>query len=250
MTLNDVSSPRVCLSALLALAASLGSGVAFAAETAPSSGESPTRPAASFDHPASVLDQFARGAYHSRITAAWWTIGGGAVFATTGLLSVSSGEHDVGDHVLWIGGTLWVVEGIANLFLPSDLEMLDRQSGGGTPGYTPDALDVAWKAKAEQARTLRHVSGITSLTLGAGSLTAGALLAGGVGDLSGSDRTAWSIASFVAGGAVTLAGVVTLLRPSDMEKGYHLAFPNPSVRADVALAPVPGGGTLQLFGTF
>jgi hypothetical protein len=138
------------------------------------------------------------------------------------------------------------------LVRPSTLEALDRDFGGGTPGYTPAGLDSAWREEAKAARFARHVAGGIDLTLAAGGITAGALLAGGVGELSQSNRTTWTITSFVAGGLMGLSGVLTLLRESAVEKGYALAFPASSTPkiVDVGLAPVPGGGTLQVVGTF
>lgn len=246
--MNDVSSLRVLLSAGLVLAASFTSPSVFAAEDVPAS-EAAESAGAALDHPASVLDRYARDAHDSRVTNAWWSMGGGAALVASGLISVY-GQDDSWGHFVWIAGGVSMLGGLMQLFLPSDLERLESESGGRTSGYTPGALEAAWKVKADEARTMRHVAGITDLSAGAISLTAGSLFAAGVGDVSHSDRLGWSVGCFVAGGLLTLGGVVTLLVPSNTEKGYHIAFPGPPLRMDVGVAPAPGGGTLQLTGSF
>ena len=248
--MNHVSSLRVLLSAGLMLGASFASPSVLAAEDAPGPEESsPASAAPALDHPASVLDRYARDAHHTRLTNAWWSMGGGAALVASGLVSVY-GQDDSWGHFVWIAGGVSMLGGLMQLFIPSELERLESESGGRTPGYSPGALDAAWKAKADEARTMRHVVGITDLSAGAISITTGSLLAAGVGDLSHSDRLGWSVGCFVAGGLLTLGGVVTLLVPSKTEKGYQLAVPASSVRMDVGVAPAPGGGTLQLTGSF
>jgi len=244
--MNDVSSLRVLLSAGLVLAASFASSSLLAADDAPASGAGP---GVALDHPAAVLDRYARDAHETRITNAWWSVGGGAALVTSGLITVS-GDHESWGHFVWIAGGVSILGGLVQLFLPSDLEQLESASGGRTPGYSPGTLEGAWKVKADAARTERHVVGVIDLSAGAVSITAGSLLAAGVGDMSHSDRVGWSVGSFVAGGLLTLGGVVTLLVPSNTEKGYQIAFPAPSLRVDVGVAPAPGGGTLQLTGSF
>jgi hypothetical protein len=244
--MNDVSALRVLLSAGLVLAASSASATLRAAEDAPVSGEGA---GAALDHPASVLDRYARDAHDDRVTNAWWSMGGGAALVASGLISVY-GQDDSWGHFVWIAGGVSMLGGLMQLFVPSELERLESESGGRTPGYSPSALDAAWKAKADEARTMRHIAGITDLSAGAVGITAGSLFAAGVGDMSHSDRLGWSVGCFVAGGLLTLGGVATLLVPSHAEKGYQVAFPGPSVRVDMGVAPAPGGGTLQLTGSF
>jgi hypothetical protein len=246
--MNDLSRLRVLCSAGLMLAGGFASPSLLAAQDAPAF-QASSEPGAALDHPASVLDRYARDAHDARVTSAWWSMGGGAALVASGLISVY-GEDDSWGHFVWIGGGLSMLGGLMQLFIPSDLERLEKESGGRAPGYSPTALDAAWKAKADEARTLRHVAGITDLSAGAVSITAGSLLAAGVGDLGRSDRLGWSVGCFVAGGLLTLGGVVTLLVPSNTEKGYQMAFPASAVRMDVGVAPAPGGGTLQLSGTF
>ncbi|HEU4577099.1 MAG TPA: hypothetical protein VFS67_02520 [Polyangiaceae bacterium] len=243
--MHDLSSLRVVFAAGLVLAASSASPDLLAAEGSPA----PPASAAPLDHPASVLDRYARDARDARVSNGWWSLGGGAALVASGLISVY-GQDDSWGHFVWIAGGVSMLGGLMQLFIPSDLERLERESGGRAPGYSPGALDAAWKAKADEARTLRHVAGIADLSAGALGITAGSLLAAGVGDLNHSDRLGWSVGSFVAGGLLTLGGVVTLLVPSSTEKGYQIAFPASAVRMDVALAPAPGGGTLQLSGSF
>jgi predicted phage tail protein len=244
--MNDLSSPRVLLSTGLVLAASFVSPALLAAEEAPAP---ELGSGAGLDHPAGVLERFARDEHDTRVTNAWWTMGGGALLVASGLITVA-GDHESWGHLVWISGGVSLLGGFAQLFIPGELERLESESGGRTPGYSPAALDAAWKAKADGERTMRHVAGITNLSLGAAGITAGSLLAAGVGDMSHSDRVGWSVGCFVAGGVLTLGGVITLLVPSNTEKGYHIAFPPPSVRMDVGVAPAPGGGTLQLTGSF
>lgn len=244
--MNDLSSFRVLLSTGLVLAASFASPALLAADEAPAP---EAGSGAGLDHPAGVLERFAHDAHETRVSNAWWTMGGGAVLVASGLITVA-GDHESWGHLVWISGGVSLLGGLAQLFIPSELERLESESGGRTPDYSPSALDAAWKAKADGERTMRHVAGITNLSAGAAGITAGSLLAAGVGDMSHSDRVGWSVGCFVAGGLLTLGGVVTLLVPSDTERGYHIAFPPPSVRVDVGVAPAPGGGTLQLSGSF
>jgi hypothetical protein len=244
--MNDVSSLRVLLSAGLALAASFASPTLRAADDAP---VSEANAGAALDHPASVLARSAREAHDTRVTNAWWSMGGGAALVASGLISVY-GQDDGWGHFVWIAGGVSMLGGLVQLFVPSDLERLESESGGRTPGYSPGALDAAWKSKAHEARTLRHVAGIADLGAGAVSITAGSLFAAGVGDMSHSDRLGWSVGCFVAGGLLTLGGIATLLVPSNTEQGYQMAFPGSSVRVDVGVAPAPGGGMWQLSGSF
>ncbi|MEO8183990.1 MAG: hypothetical protein ABI895_34645 [Deltaproteobacteria bacterium] len=252
--MNNALCHRVSASAGLLLAVAFSSPSLLAAEPASdvAANEASTTSAVRLDHPSAVLDTFADHAHDARLTSAWLSIGSGALLVGSGLLTAYSGDRDSYGHFVWGAGTLSVASGVLQLFLPSSLEKLDRDWGGRTPGYSPAGLDSAWQQQAEAARVERYVAGSIDLTVAAGGITAGALLSSGVGNLSGSSRTRWAVTSFVTGGLMTLAGVLTLVRKSDVEKGYELAFPTSSTPkiVDVGVAAGPGGGTLQLFGTF
>jgi len=119
--MNDVSSLRVLLSAGLVLAASFASSSLLAADEAPAS---EAGPGVALDHPAAVLDRYARDAHETRITNAWWSVGGGAALVTSGLITVS-GDHESWGHFVWIAGGVSILGGLVQLFLPSDLEQLE-----------------------------------------------------------------------------------------------------------------------------
>jgi hypothetical protein len=250
--MNNAFCRRVSATAGLMLAAAFSSSALLAAEPASDVEANEASSAARRDHPSAVLDTFADHAHAARLTSAWLSIGSGALLVASGLHTAYAGDGDSYGHFVWGAGGISVASGVLQLFLPSSLEKLERDFGGRAPGYTPAGLDSAWREQARAARAERHWAGGIDLTLGAGGITAGALLAGGVGDLSHSNRTSWAVTSFVTGGLLTLAGVIALVRKSDMEKGYELAFPassSPKI-VDVGVVTGPGGGTLQLFGTF
>jgi len=252
--MNDFSSLRVSAAAGLVLAAAFTSTAVLAAEPLPGSEASGTTRASAVagDRPSAVLDQFADKAHDSRITGAWLSIGGGTLLTGAGLLTAFTGERDPSGHLVWIGGALFTATGIMELFLPSPLEKLQHDFGGGTPGYSPGRLDGAWQGEAEDARHARYLASGIELTFAAAGVTTGALLSAGVGTVEHGDRTTLAISSFAVGGLLTLAGVLSLANESAVEKGYELAFPagfTPRL-VDAAVVGAPGGGTLQLSGTF
>jgi hypothetical protein len=251
--MNDLSSLRVSAAGLVLVAAFTSSTI-LAAEPGPGTEASgaPRASTGAGDRPSAILDQFADKAHDSRVTGAWLSIGGGTLLTGAGLLTAFTGEHAPDGHLVWIGGVLFAATGIMDLFLPSPLERLERDFGGRTPGYSPARLEGAWQGEADEARHGRYLSGGIELTFAAAGVTTGALLSAGVGSLEHSDRTTLAISSFAVGGLLTLAGVLTLANESPVEKGYALAFPGgftPRV-LDAGVVSMPGGGTLQLSGTF
>jgi hypothetical protein len=228
-------------------AAALGAGLT-AALLAP--GVSAAEPAGGVDAPARLLEQLAQAAHGERLTRSWLSLGSGAALTAAGLFDEADGDAGFG-RVVWIAGLLSITGGTLGLLVPSPLEKLQREAGSGSAGYSPGALEAAWRARADDTRAARHIVGVVNLVLGGAGLAASGALLGGLSDWSERRRQSWAVQFFAAGALFSTAGVTALLIPSEAEKGYDLAYPaRASASLSLQIAPARGGATLQLCGSF
>lgn len=148
-------------------------------------------------------------------------------------------------HALWVASGVVALGSVANLFVPSDLEDLQNQSG-----QLSDAeLERRWGELAQQAKVMRRTGAVVGGLLGAASITLGVLaFEGELGALTDDQRRALG-SVLVAGGALGgTQGAVDWFLPTPVERGFAVA----STRQRFALAgaPSPTGFHLSLTGAF
>ena len=196
---------------------------------------------------AQILAALGERVHDERVMGALSGIGLGLAATGTGLLVDL--EYDISwGETVWIVGGVNVVSGILSLFNDTPIEEFAAEWHAGSS----EALETAWRDKAEGERAGRQAFGVICLGIGVVSMGGGAAVVAGVGDLERHDRAEWSALAFIGGGAFVTLGALTLTMKGNFEQGYELAYPSaPSVpQLNVGFAPTPGGGALRLGGQF
>jgi hypothetical protein len=194
-----------------------------------------------------ILDALASRERSRRLTGSYIQLIAGA--ATLGAATVAQAQsHDTYGPAAWIIGGSFALHGVIGLVTQGPLESL----AGHASMQSDAALRDSWGAMARSARSDRLFEGW--LSVGMGTLVMGTGTAIGIdADTRGSaERTGWSVGLLLAGAACTGVGIATLLVPSGVEVGYQAAYrtePTPPPMR-VGVAPLPGGATLSLGGTF
>jgi hypothetical protein len=230
----------------LTLAALLSGAPPVAAE------ERPERQASNPDHAASVLDGFAEAAHRARLLTGYTVLGLGVTATGIGLIADLEYDKSYGS-TLWIAGAGGIVGSVLGLLGSSAIERFAEDHGAGAPGYSPEGLEAAWRARIESERSKRKTVSIIGMGIGAAFLGASGALLAGVGDMDRSERGRLVVTTGLLGGANLSGGLVTLLIESDLERAFERAYGTgdvSSVGIHVGVAPVGGGGALQMGGTF
>jgi hypothetical protein len=253
-----------CILAAMTGSLTLGSAVLAAEPGAPAPAtatEAPSTPSAPVvapapvadDRAAAVLDELAAHAGAQRRVGSVALLGVGAVSVGAGLLSEHEYDSSFG-KALWIGGASAMGLGLLGLLFSGEMERFAAEQAALGPGQTPEALESAWRQRAEAARSKRKRGAVFNLCIGAAGIGTGVALAAGVGDLSKEDKADWVTLALVGGGAFVASGSAALVLKSEMEKGFELAYPtaarSPSARLEVGPLALPSGGGLQAFGSF
>lgn len=118
-------------------------------------------------------------------------------------------------------------------------------------------FEAEWKQRADAARSLRHIWGVATMSVGVLGLGAGSYFA--ISDVSGvsrSDRTTFSATCLGVGGISLILGVRSFLLESPVELSWKVRRAGKPLHSsrllqlDMAPLPLPGGGALAIGGIF
>lgn len=196
--------------------------------------ESPLRPTLGHFASAARLDRYAESALGFT--------GAGALF---GVGFAAEAPDMTWSHALWVASGITALGSLANLFVPSEIEALERQAGT----LSDSELERRWAELAKKAKVMRRAGAVFGGLVGAASITLGVLaFEGELGTLTDDQRRAVG-SVLVAGGAIGVTqSAVEWFVPTPVERGFALA----GGRRRVALsgAPSPSGFYLSVTGAF
>lgn len=196
--------------------------------------ESLLRPTLSHFASAARLDRYAESALGFT--------GAGALF---GVGFAAEAPDMTWSHALWVASGITALGSLANLFVPSEIEALERQART----LSDSELERRWAELAQKAKVMRRAGAVFGGLVGAASITLGVLaFEGELGTLTDDQRRAVG-SVLVAGGAIGVTqSAVEWFVPTPVERGFALA----GGRRRVALsgAPSPSGFYLSVTGAF
>jgi hypothetical protein len=244
---------------------------AFGERRAWADGESATPPASTQerDHDLTKLrlgiDQLGADAKERRYDRATMlgVIGAGALGSAVALDLTAKGPRNAlrpaGDVMIGVAITSGSLA-IAYRWLAEDPQEDMREvvalavARGGSSDETIAAIEAAWKERAAREHTRRLVVGGLAMGIGLALAVAGAAVPE-LAPASQQGRTLDSVGSALvgAGSCVLVLGAEALFRPTGIESSYatyHALHGGGAGDLRVGAAPLPGGGTFQLSGSF
>lgn len=119
---------------------------------------------------------------HRYTESALGLAGAGALF---GVGFVAEGPDMTWSHALWVTSGIIALGSVANLFIPSELENLERSSST----LSEQELERRWQKLAQKARVARKVEAVFGGLLGVASISLGVLaFEGELGSLTDDER--------------------------------------------------------------
>jgi hypothetical protein len=172
-------------------------------------------------------------------------VGGATVVA--GVIADAEYDEEYGQF-LWIAGGAIGIGGLFTLIWDTPIEAFADEMRL----QKPDHLRREWQSRALAAQRARTVGAFVNFGLGVVAGGAAGAIAAGAGDMSRSEAEAWTVALVAASGAFVGGGVAMLMIESEVETGFRAAYGVTPEQQLVSLgvAPLPGGGSVALRGSF
>jgi hypothetical protein len=159
----------------------------------------------------------------------------------------AEGDDMTLSHFFWVSSGLAALGSLATVFVPSELEKLERSAGGKSDAE----LEAAWAKVAADARVERRVGAVFGGLVGATGVVVGALLLDDEDSGLSEDLQLALGASLIAGGAVGVtSSAVSWFLPSRIERDLEAYRAATGGSLTVGVSPTRGGAVAGLSGVF